>query len=54
MFLAMFALFGFLNYGIDYFLRPSNINLLRELSIALGFAFGLLFTDIIFKREKEI
>jgi hypothetical protein len=53
-FIALFASFSFLNYGMDYFLRPSNIDLLRELSIALGLAFGLLFTDMIFNREKEI
>lgn len=50
-FISLFIIFGALNYGIDYIFRHSNINLFRELSIALGLAFGLSFIDVTFLRK---
>jgi len=48
-----FTFFGSLNYGYDYFFRPSKIDLLREFSIAFGSAFGLSFIDVTFLKKKE-
>lgn len=45
-FISLFIIFAALNYGTDYFFRHSNINLFREVSTALGLAFGLSFIDI--------
>lgn len=52
-FIASFTLFGTLNYIIDYVLRPSNIDLFREFSIALGLAFGITFIDVTFLKKKD-
>jgi hypothetical protein len=52
-FIALCVLFGGLNYGLDYVFRPSNIDLFREFSIALGLAFGASFIDIAFLKKKE-
>lgn len=52
-FIALFILFGALNYGFDYVFRPSNIDLFREFSTALGLAFSTSFTDVIFFKKKE-
>lgn len=49
-FISLFILLGALNYGFDYVFRLSNVNLYRELSIALGVAFGITFIDVIFKK----
>ncbi|WP_176718882.1 hypothetical protein [Caloranaerobacter ferrireducens] len=49
-FISLFILLGALNYGFDYVFRPSNVNLYREFSIALGVAFGITFIDVIFKK----
>lgn len=51
-FVILFIFFGSLNYIFDYFFRPSNIDLLREFSVALGLAFGISFLDIIFLKKK--
>ena len=52
-FIASFVLLGVVNYIFDYFFRPSNIDLFRAFSIALGLAFGISFIDVIFlKKEK--
>ena len=45
-FIALFVLFVVLNYSFDYFFRPSNINLYRIFSIALGLSFGISFIDV--------
>ncbi len=53
-FIALFILFGTLNYGFDYVFRTSNIDLFREFSIALGLTFSISFIDItLLKREIE-
>lgn len=53
-FIALFILFGVLNYVFDYAFRPSNIDLFREFSIALGLAFGISFISItLYKRETD-
>jgi len=52
-FIAVFILFGALNYGFDYVFRPSNIDLFREFSIALGLAFGGSFIDVTFLKKIE-
>lgn len=52
-FLALFILYGALNFVIDYIFRPSKIDLFREFSVALGLAFGSSFTDITFLKKKE-
>lgn len=52
-FIIYFILFGTLNYISDYFFRPSEIDLVRNFSIALGLAFGISFIDIIFIKKKE-
>lgn len=52
-FIALFILFGALNYAFDYAFRPSKIDLFREFSIAFGFTFGISFIDITLFRRKE-
>jgi len=52
-FIALFALFGAVNYVFDNVFRPSNIDLFRAFSNAIGLAFGISFIDVIFlKKEK--
>lgn len=52
-FIALFILFGASNYGLDYFFRPSNIDLYRAFSNALGVAFGVSFIDVIFLKKEQ-
>lgn len=52
-FIVTFILFGSLNYIFDYVFRPSNINLFRNFSIALGTAFGISFVDVILLKKKS-
>lgn len=53
-FIALFILFGVLNYVFDYAFRPSNIDLFRGFSTALGLAFGISFISItLYKRETD-
>ncbi|HHY25229.1 MAG TPA: hypothetical protein GX523_00495 [Desulfitobacterium dehalogenans] len=52
-FIALFALFGAVNYCFDYVFRPSNIDLLRVCSISLGLAFSISFIDVTFLKKKE-
>ncbi|MFZ5967454.1 MAG: hypothetical protein ACOYVK_09820 [Bacillota bacterium] len=52
-FVALFILFGTINYIFDYFIRPTNIDLFRELLIALGSAFGISFIDVTLLEKKE-
>lgn len=49
----LFALLGASNYGLDFIFRPSKIGLYRELPIALAFAFGISFIDVIFLKNKK-
>lgn len=51
--IAIFIIFGALNYFFDYFFRPSKVNLFREFSIAFGVAFGMTFVDVIFLKNKK-
>ncbi len=51
-FFISFIVFGTLNYTFDYIFRSSSINLFRNLSIALGLAFGISFSDIILKKKE--
>mgnify|MGYP001320564781 FL=1 len=52
-FIALFALFEAINYVFDYVFRPSDIDLFRAFSNAIGLAFGISFIDVIFlKKEK--
>ncbi|EFG88776.1 hypothetical protein CLCAR_1521 [Clostridium carboxidivorans P7] len=51
-FFISFIVFGTLNYAFDYIFRSSSINLFRNLSIALGLAFGNSFSDIILKKKE--
>lgn len=51
-FFILFVVFGTLNYAFDYIFRSSSINLFRNLSIALGLAFGISFSDIILKKKE--
>jgi len=48
-FIALCVLFG----GLNYVFRPSNIDLFREFSIALGLAFSASFIDVTFLKKKE-
>lgn len=52
-FIALIILFTAINYGFDYVFRPSNKDLVRGFSIALGLSFGISFFDIIFSKEKQ-
>lgn len=52
-FIILFILFGVLNYIFDYVFRHSNVNLLREFSIALGLSFSGSFADVIILKKKE-
>lgn len=51
-FISLFIIFTALNYGIDFILRHSNINIFREIPTALGLAFGLSFIDVILFKKK--
>ena len=53
-FITLFVSFGVLNYGFDYFVRHSNIDLLREFSTSLGIAFAFSFADIAFSKKDDI
>lgn len=52
-FITLFVSFGVLNYGFDYFVRHSNIDLLREFSTSLGIAFAFSFADIAFSKKDS-
>ncbi|MEG0775011.1 hypothetical protein [Clostridium sp.] len=50
-FIALFILYGASNYGLNYFFRPSNLDLLKSFSSALGLAFGITFIDVTFLEK---
>lgn len=52
-FIILFIFFGVLNFILDYVFRHSNVNLLREFSIAFGLAFSGSFADVIFLKKEE-
>lgn len=51
-FFILFIVFGALNYTFDYIFRPSSINLFRNISIAVGLAFGISFSDVVLKKVR--
>ena len=53
-FIIIFVILGTSNYFFDFVFRPSKVDLLRELSIAFGLAFGISFTDIIFFKKSKL
>jgi len=53
-FLIIFVVFGSSNYLFDYVFRPAKVDLLRELSIAFGLAFGICFANIIFVKKNKL
>lgn len=53
-FIIFFVIFVAFNYAFDYHFRPSSMNLLRELSIALGLSFCITFIDIIFLKSNKL
>lgn len=52
-FIALFILFGASNYGLNYFFRPSNLDLYKSFFNALGLAFGITFIDVTFLKNKK-
>ena len=52
-FLSLFILFGILNYIIDFLFRPSNIDIFKELSVALGISFSISFGSVIFLKHED-
>lgn len=53
-FIVIFVIFSTLNYAADYFFRPEKIDLLRNMSVAFGSAFGISFFDVIFLKSKDV
>jgi len=53
-FLKLFIIFSISSYIFDFVFRPSNIDVSRNISIAIGLAFGISFVDLlIFKDDKK-
>ncbi|ERI92363.1 hypothetical protein HMPREF1982_02345 [Clostridiales bacterium oral taxon 876 str. F0540] len=52
-FIPVFIIFGALNYGFDYIVRPEKIDLLREFSISFGLAVGISFIRLTPLKENE-
>lgn len=52
-FILLFAFFGALHYGFDYFFRPEKMDLLRQFSTAFGLAFGMSFIDVTLLKREE-
>ena len=52
-FISILLFLTAINYGFDYLVRPTEINLIRNFSTSLGLSFGLAFFDIIFLKEKN-
>lgn len=46
--IILFILYIIANFLFDYLFRPSNINLIRNISVALGVSIGITFGDKIF------
>ncbi|MBU3092375.1 hypothetical protein K2F40_13005 [Clostridium sp. CM028] len=43
----------FFNFLFDYFFRPSNISLARNISVAVGVAVGVVFYSTIFDKKAN-
>ena len=52
-FISILLFLTAINYGFDYLVRPTEINLIRNFSTSLGLSFSLAFFDIIFLKEKN-
>lgn len=52
-FIMIFLLVGIFNYILDKIFTPSDINLVKNFSIALGLAIGVSFFDVILLKNKE-
>ena len=52
-FISILLFLTAINYGFDYLVRPTEINLIRSFSTSLGLSFSLAFFDIIFLKEKN-
>ena len=50
-FIMIFLLVGIFNYILDKIFTPSDINLVKNFSIALGLAIGVSFFDIILLKK---
>ena len=48
-----FITISVLNYILDYFFRPSEIDLFKILTRAFAIAFGICFSDVMFFKKKE-
>ena len=48
-----FITISVLNYLLDYFFRPSEIDLFKILTRAFAIAFGVCFSDVMFLKKKE-
>lgn len=51
-FCILFCILWALGYVFDYFISPSGINLMKEISIAFGASFGICFTEVTLLKEK--
>ena len=52
-FIMIFLLVGIFNYILDKIFTPSDINLVKNFSIALGLAIGVSFFYVILLKNKE-
>ena len=48
-----FITISVLNYILDYFFRPSEIDLFKILTRAFAIAFGICFSDVMFFKKLE-
>ena len=48
-----FITISVLNYILDYFFRPSEIDLFKILTRAFAIGFGICFSDVMFFKKKE-
>lgn len=48
-----FVLLTFANLMYDYFFRPSNIDLTRSISVAVGVSIGVIFVSTIFEKKEN-
>lgn len=52
-FFTLFVLFSAINYGLNYFFRPSSIDLIKVVTNSLGLSFGINFIDIIIFKIRD-
>ena len=51
--LIYFIIISGLNYSLDYYFRPSEIELFKILTRSFAIAFGVCFGDVMFFQKKE-